>query len=80
MLAQEMADPSAVIAFAERSYSAEAIAARVLKAVERKPTEVVFPPLTGRVLRLFGSLPGLMYRIHPAGRGLRATPARPPVP
>lgn len=65
MLEQEMADPSSVIAFAERSHSAESIAAAVLDAVERKPVEVVFPPLAGRVQRLFGSLAGLMYRIIP---------------
>jgi short-subunit dehydrogenase len=65
MLEQEMADPSAVIAFAERSHSAESVAAAVLKAAERKPVEVVFPPMAGRVQRLLGSLPGLMYRVIP---------------
>jgi hypothetical protein len=65
MLEQERADPTAVIAFAERSYSAESIAAAVIAAVERKPVEVVFPPMAGRVQRLFGSLPGLMHRVIP---------------
>lgn len=65
MLEQEMADPSAVIAFAERSHSAETVAAAVLHAIEHKPLEVVFPPLAGRVQRLLGSLPGLMHRVIP---------------
>lgn len=65
MLEQEMADPTAVIAFAERSHSAESIAAAVLRAIEHKPVEVVFPPLAGRVQRLLGSLPGLMHRVIP---------------
>jgi short-subunit dehydrogenase len=80
MLEQEMADPSAVIAFAERSHSAQSIAAAVLRAIERKSAEVVFPPLAGRVQRLFGSLPSLMYRVIPlveaSGRRRRARVTR----
>lgn len=80
MLEQEMADPTAVIAFAERSHSAESIAAAVLSAVERKPTEVVFPPVAGRIQRLVGSLPGLMRLAMPlveaSGRRRRARLAR----
>ena len=75
MLEQEMADPTAVIAFAERSHSPQAIAKAVLGAIERRPVEVVFPPVAGRIQRLAGSVPTLMYRVIPmveaAGRRRR---------
>lgn len=76
MLAQEMADPSSVIAFAERSYSPESIAAAVVDAITGRPAEIVFPPVVGRIQRAVGSLPRLMYFVIPlvetAGRRRRA--------
>lgn len=62
MLAQEMADPSMAIAFAEKSHSAESIGQAVVDAIRDKPVEVVFPPLAGRFQRLVGSWP-LVTRI-----------------
>jgi len=76
MLAQEMADPSSVIAFAERSYSPERIAAVIVDAITDKPVEVVFPPLAGRVQRAAGVFPRLMRwvvpRVEATGRRRRA--------
>ena len=65
MLRQEMSDPTAHIAFAEKSYAPEAIAAAVLTAIRRKSIEVVFPPLAGRVQRVAGVFPRLMRLVMP---------------
>jgi NAD(P)-dependent dehydrogenase (short-subunit alcohol dehydrogenase family) len=59
MLAQEMADPTMAIAFAERSHSPESVAQVIVDAIGRKPVEVVFPPVAGRFQRLMGSWPRL---------------------
>ncbi|WP_033415645.1 SDR family oxidoreductase [Streptomyces canus] len=73
MLAQEMADPSCAIAFAEKSYAPQRIARAVVDAIATKPVEVVFPPLAGRVQRIAGVFPRLMRRVIPVAeaRGLR---------
>lgn len=75
MLDQEMADPSSVIAFAEKSYSPEQVAGVVVDAIVDKPVEVVFPPLAGRFQRVVGVFPQLMYwaipRVEAAGRRRR---------
>ncbi|MEU9955121.1 SDR family NAD(P)-dependent oxidoreductase [Streptomyces sp. NPDC050982] len=65
MLDQEMADPSAAIAFAEKSYAPEQIAKAVVDAMTAKPVEVVFPPLAGRFQRIVGVFPRLMRRVIP---------------
>jgi len=65
MLDQEMADPSAAIAFAEKSYAPEQIAKAVVDAITAKPVEVVFPPLAGRFQRIVGVFPRLMRRVIP---------------
>jgi NAD(P)-dependent dehydrogenase (short-subunit alcohol dehydrogenase family) len=61
MLAQEMADPSSVIAFAEKSHSPEEIAEQVVDAIAKKPVEVVFPRWAGRFQRVAGVFPVLMH-------------------
>ncbi|MGW7544788.1 SDR family NAD(P)-dependent oxidoreductase [Streptomyces sp. NPDC054770] len=73
MLDQEMADPSAAIAFAEKSYAPEQIAAAVVDAVTAKPVEVVFPPFAGRFQRIVGVFPRLMRRVMPVveAKGMR---------
>ncbi|HEY4024230.1 MAG TPA: SDR family NAD(P)-dependent oxidoreductase [Pseudonocardiaceae bacterium] len=65
MLAQEMADPSSVIAFAERSHPVDDVARVIVNAITRKPIEVVFPPLAGRLQRVAGVFPQLMHWIIP---------------
>jgi NADP-dependent 3-hydroxy acid dehydrogenase YdfG len=75
MLEQEMADPSSVIAFAERSHAPEEIAEVIVDAIESKPVEVVFPAVAGRFQRMVGVLPQLMYwaipRVEASGRRKR---------
>jgi short-subunit dehydrogenase len=75
MLDQEMADPTSVIAFAEKSYAPEQIAGVVVNAIVNQPVEVVFPPLAGRFQRVAGVFPQLMYwaipRVEAAGRRRR---------
>jgi NAD(P)-dependent dehydrogenase (short-subunit alcohol dehydrogenase family) len=61
MLEQEMADPSSVIAFAEKSFAPEQIAKVVVDAIASKPAEVVIPALGGRFQRSAGVFPRLMY-------------------
>jgi short-subunit dehydrogenase len=76
MLRQEMADPTAHIAFAEKPYAPETIAAAVLRAIRRRSVEVVFPPVAGRIQRVAGVFPRLMRRVIPlvlaSGRRKRA--------
>jgi short-subunit dehydrogenase len=76
MLEQEMADPTAVIAFAEKSQSAEEVAAVIIDAIAHKPVEVVFPPIAGRFQRLVGALPAITHAAIPlveaVGRRKRA--------
>jgi len=76
MLDQEMADPTAAIAFAEKSHSAEDVADVVVRAISHKPVEVVFPPFAGRFQRLVGSLPTITHFVIPlvesSGRRKRA--------
>jgi NADP-dependent 3-hydroxy acid dehydrogenase YdfG len=61
MLEQEMADPTSVIAFAEKSHSPEEVAKVIIDAILEKPIEVVFPPLAGRFQRMVGVFPRLMH-------------------
>ena len=76
MLEQEMADPTSVIAFAEKSYSAEDVAKVIIDAIRKQPVEVVFPPVAGRLQRLVGAFPHLMHFAIPlveaSGRRKRA--------
>jgi short-subunit dehydrogenase len=60
MLEQEMADPSSVITFAEKPLSAEQVASVIVDAIVKKPVEVVFPAVGGRVQRIAGVFPRLM--------------------
>ncbi|MEV5835467.1 SDR family oxidoreductase [Nocardia sp. NPDC052112] len=73
MLEQEKADPSSVIAFAEKAHTPEEIAEVVVKAIDTKPIEVVFPPFAGRFQRVAGVFPWLMHRVlpHVEARGRR---------
>ena len=81
MLEQEMADPSSVIAFAERSHAPEDIAKVIVDAIVSKPVEVVFPAVAGRFQRMVGALPQLMRWAIPwveaTGRRKRARLMRP---
>lgn len=65
MLDQEMADPTSVIAFAEKAYPPERIAEAVVDAIDTKPVEVLFPPLAGQIQRIAGVFPWLMHRVIP---------------
>ncbi|MHA3021630.1 SDR family oxidoreductase [Mycobacterium sp. BMJ-28] len=73
MLEQEMADKTSALAFAEKPTSPEAIARAILRAIDDKPVEVVFPPVMGRVQRALGAHATLMRRIIPLAEasGLR---------
>jgi len=76
MLEREMADPSAVIALAERSHAPEDIAEVIIDAIVSKPVEVVFPAVAGRFQRIVGVLPQLMHwaipRVEASARRKRA--------
>jgi NAD(P)-dependent dehydrogenase (short-subunit alcohol dehydrogenase family) len=65
MLEQEMADASAVLAFAEKATAPEVLGRSINNAIDTGPVEVVFPPLGGRVQRLAGSNARLMHFIIP---------------
>ncbi|WP_105969667.1 SDR family NAD(P)-dependent oxidoreductase [Streptomyces geranii] len=65
MLEQEMADPSAVITFAEKPLTPEKVASVIVDAIERKPVEVVHPAIGGRVQRAAGVFPRLMRFVIP---------------
>jgi NADP-dependent 3-hydroxy acid dehydrogenase YdfG len=52
MLEQEMADPTAVLAFAEKATAPEIIGRSIIDATGTYPIEVVFPSIGGRVHRL----------------------------
>jgi len=65
MLEQEMADPSAVLAFAEKATAPEVIGRSINDAIDTGPLEVVFPPLGGRLQRLAGSNARLMHLVIP---------------
>jgi NAD(P)-dependent dehydrogenase (short-subunit alcohol dehydrogenase family) len=65
MLEQEMADPSAVLAFAEKATAPEVIGRSINDAIDTSPLEVVFPPVGGRVQRLAGSNARLMHLVIP---------------
>lgn len=58
MLEQEMADPSAVITFAEKPLTPEKVASVIVDAIVKKPVEVVYPTVGGRVQRVAGVFPG----------------------
>lgn len=65
MLEQEMADPTAVLAFAEKATAPEVIGRSIIDATVTHPVEVVFPPIGGRIHRLTGSNARLMYLVIP---------------
>ena len=65
MLEQEMADDSAVLAFAEKATAPEVLGRCINDAMETSPIEVVFPPLGGRIQRLAGSNARLMHVVIP---------------
>jgi NAD(P)-dependent dehydrogenase (short-subunit alcohol dehydrogenase family) len=65
MLEQEMADDSAVLAFAEKATAPEVLGRSINDAIDTSPLEVVFPPLGGRFQRLGGSNARLMHFIIP---------------
>lgn len=65
MLDQELADDSAFMGFAERSIAPEKLARAVVVAIEKRPVELVFPPVMGQVQRATGALPGVMRRAIP---------------
>ncbi|MCW2671557.1 MAG: hypothetical protein JWP14_146 [Frankiales bacterium] len=65
MLEQEMADPSAVLAFAEKATAPEVLGRCISDAIDTSPVEVVFPPLGGRFQRLAGSNARLMHYVIP---------------
>jgi len=73
MLRQEAQCEAASLSFAEPAISAESLAEEVLKAIERKPREVIFPALLGHIMRLLGATPGLAYPaiIHAQEQGLK---------
>jgi NAD(P)-dependent dehydrogenase (short-subunit alcohol dehydrogenase family) len=65
MLDQEMADPSAVLAFAEKATPPDVLGRAINEAIDTAPIEVVFPRIGGRIHRLAGSNAGLMRFIIP---------------
>ncbi|MFB7442779.1 SDR family NAD(P)-dependent oxidoreductase [Streptomyces mirabilis] len=65
MLEQEMADPSAVITFAEKPLTPEKVASVIVDAIVKKPVEVVHPAVGGRVQRVAGVFPRLMRFVIP---------------
>lgn len=65
MLEQEMADASAVLAFAEKATAPEVLGRCINDAIDTSPVEVVFPPFGGRVQRLAGSNARLMQFVIP---------------
>ena len=65
MLAQEMADDSSVLAFAEKSVAPEEIAEAIVDCFGTRPLEVVSPKVMGRVQRIAGVFPALMHEVIP---------------
>jgi NAD(P)-dependent dehydrogenase (short-subunit alcohol dehydrogenase family) len=65
MLEQEMADASAVLAFAEKATAPEVLGRSINDAIDTSPLEVVFPPVGGRFQRLAGSNARLMHFVIP---------------
>jgi NADP-dependent 3-hydroxy acid dehydrogenase YdfG len=65
MLAQEMADDSSVLAFAEKSVAPEEIAEAIVDAFATRPVEVIFPKVMGRVHQIAGVFPSLMHEVIP---------------
>jgi short-subunit dehydrogenase len=65
MLAQEMADDSSVLAFAEKSVAPEEIAEAIVDAFATRPVEVIFPRVMGRVQQIAGVFPSLMHEVIP---------------
>jgi NAD(P)-dependent dehydrogenase (short-subunit alcohol dehydrogenase family) len=76
MLEQEMADASAVLAFAEKATAPEVLGRCINDAIDTSPVEVVFPPVGGRVQRLTGSNARLMHFIIPKVETLSAARKR----
>ncbi|MGH8160244.1 MAG: SDR family oxidoreductase [Rhodanobacter sp.] len=76
MLEQELRDDSAVLAFTEKSVTADFVAQTILRAIETRPHEVVMPWAFGRFLRMFGANTSIMRRMidgaEKKGRRLQA--------
>ncbi len=60
MLDQELRADNAMLAFTTKSVPAAAVADTIIRAIIKRPVEVVTPPLFGRLLRLIGSNPGII--------------------
>lgn len=73
MLAQEQADPTSSLAFAEKSVAPEEIADAVLKVIDTRAREIVFPTIGGRLHKIAGVFPGLIHTVMPrvAAKGLK---------
>ena len=63
MLDAEAKDDSAVLAFSEKTVSADAVADTLLRAIRDRPLEVVMPAAFGKFLRLLGAHPGIIRRM-----------------
>ncbi|MER5447077.1 SDR family NAD(P)-dependent oxidoreductase [Streptomyces sp. NPDC002764] len=65
MLDQELNDPTAITAFAEKSVPPAEVAKVVVGTFRTKPTEVVFPTFAGRVQQIAGAVPQLIRLLVP---------------
>ncbi|KUN82735.1 SDR family NAD(P)-dependent oxidoreductase [Streptomyces griseoruber] len=65
MLDQELNDPTAITAFAEKPVTPAEVARAVVETFRTKPTEVVFPALAGRVQQIAGAVPQLIRLLVP---------------
>ncbi|MFD8306797.1 SDR family NAD(P)-dependent oxidoreductase [Streptomyces sp. NPDC059690] len=65
MLDQELNDPTAITAFAEKSVPPADVAKVVVGTFHTKQTEVVFPPFAGRVQQIAGAVPQLIRLLMP---------------
>ncbi|MDX3672289.1 SDR family NAD(P)-dependent oxidoreductase [Streptomyces europaeiscabiei] len=65
MLDQELNDPTAITAFAEKSVPPAEVAKVVVESFRTRPTEVVFPTLAGRVQQVAGAVPQLIRLLVP---------------
>lgn len=65
MLARQVGDDANALAFADPSVPAEQVGQAIVRAVERRPSEVLIPAWRGRFLRAVGTQPALMRRLVP---------------
>jgi NAD(P)-dependent dehydrogenase (short-subunit alcohol dehydrogenase family) len=78
MLDQELNDDAAVLAFTEKSVSADFVASKIMLAVRDHPAEVVMPEVFGRFLRMFGANTAIMRLVidRAEAKGRRQQAAR----